>query len=189
MKSEASSIKLTQRLLDAGYPDISTLSTWEPSKLLPAPSFPSFFSLVAEDASSPTSTSAAAETSLFKLLVSDPRSLYYEFLEDPSRFDQEATELIQLVGSGAMSVSSLTSDQLQILDRATMAMMEPRHRAASPDLLPSLESSSGRPAIAHLLSDDEDQELEYTDEGRLVPLDNRPPARTPDAPPTFWWRK
>ncbi len=38
------------------------------------------------------------------------------------------------------------------------------------------------------LNEEEEQELEYTDDGRLVPLDESIPLPA-EAPPTFWWRQ
>lgn len=181
--------KFPERLLAAGFQDFSTLVSWTPSVPARLPTFPTLYSLTQDvDNAGQSTPMPPVETSIFKTLIGDVRSIYYEFLEDPTRFEPQSSELIQLLASGAVKISELSKEQLEVMDRATYAMMEPRHKTSvtpSQPVQPELP-----PALEHLMkgSDEDDEELAYTDDGRLIPLRDEAPIVLPEAP-TFWWLK
>jgi hypothetical protein len=138
-----------------------------------------------------SNVSERRRSGLFETLLGDPRVLYQEMLEDPSRFDAEVTELVLRLVAGATNLESLTSEEREVLDRAVLDWASPRHssRGPSPSSTPT---SSGLPEeverpYAELL-EDSDVELEYREGGPPVPI-SLAPEMPHDPVPTFWWRQ
>ena len=182
MKSKPSTQAMPQGLLDANYPDFLALNNWTTSAQHLATSFPTFTSLVESEGLAPAQAKPM-EMGLFSALIGDPRVLYYELLEDPRRFEPEAESLVQQLVSGARTTESLSPAEMEVLNRATIDMTGPRHKE-EPQVLP-VELV---PASANPLLDEEDKELEYMDDGKLVTLDESTPLPE-EAPATFWWRQ
>jgi hypothetical protein len=163
--------------------------------LLLAPSFPSLDAL-AESSRLHEERGKRTSQELFSALVGDPRVLYYELMEDPSRFEEEAATLIQQMVSGQKPYTSLSSAERNLLNRATLDWARTRHPK------PTTPPGSSKPpvpvrheAVAHLTRAeavaDPSVELEYREDGKHMPVDTG--GAYPDAPipkaPTHWWRK
>jgi hypothetical protein len=131
---------------------------------------------------------------LFDALVGDPRVLYYELMEDPSRFEEEVATLVQQIVSGQKPYESLSSTEKTLLDRATLDWARTRHqKPKAPSPISSKSPAPTQPeAVQHLTRaeavSDPSVELEYREDGRHVPLQTTPEPDIPAAP-TFWWRK
>jgi hypothetical protein len=165
-----------------------------PSITLLAPRAPTLFSLarsaqLREAAEQSRKRPSESAKGLFECLVGEPRALYYEMLEDPSRFEEGAVELVQMLVTGQRQSSSLSPAERTLLDHATLDWARPRHRHAGGST--SGETPVRSEAIDHLtfqdLLDDPNVDLVQNEDGTLSPLEPEPvvPEEKPD---TFWWR-
>lgn len=130
---------------------------------------------------------------LFEAMIGDPRVLYYELLEDPTRFEEGTSELVQQLVAGARSLSSLNQQEMYLLDRAVLDWTKPRHSSPGPVATSSRTSPPLPAALAHLtreeLLDDPGVELEYREDGQHMPVIDLAPEIPMERPTTFWWRK
>ena len=190
-ESGTSTIELCERLRDAGYPDFSTMNAFEPSKLLPAPTFASFSEIVAEDGTPKETARGHTQKGLFEAYLGDPRVLYYELIEDPSRFEDGVSDLVQQLVGGMKQLEQLSPAEKRLLDRATLSWAEPRHRPSGDSLTRSSSTPlpvKEPPATYAEALEDPDIELEYREHGAPVPiLDADLGDISAEAPPTFWW--
>jgi hypothetical protein len=156
-----------------------------------------YLSLVASAQSAPTAphassvSTAGRRSGLFETLLGDPRVLYQEVLEDPSRFEPEAMDLIQRLVAGAVSLDALTSTEREMLDRAVLDWSRPRHSSRGSSTSPSTISSDLPEEVERSYQEaleDPDVELEYREGGPPVPVSLAPEVPT-DPVPTFWWRQ
>lgn len=182
------------QLRQAGFPLSTPTNTLLPSPSLLAPTFPSLFAL-AESERLKGVPERKPPLGLFDALVGDPRALYYELMEDPSRFEEEVATLVQQIVSGQRPYASLSSSERTTLDRATLDWARTRHQksttspTSSKQLAPVKSEAVEYLTRAEILADPT-IELEYSEDGQHVPLiPGHEPA--PDIPkaPTHWWRK
>ena len=191
MKSNHDSTSACLKLRQAGYPIFTLQTTSLPSPSLLAPSFPSFAALV-EGEQLREQEKKKPSQELFDAILGDPRVLYYELMEDPSRFEEGTAELIQQIVSGQKPYETLSAAEKNQLNLATLDWARSRHqKRESP-------TSSGPPvqrseAVKHLTRAealaDPSVELEYREDGQHMPVTSEAPS--PDIPkaPTHWWRK
>jgi len=134
------------------------------------------------------------QSGLFTALLGDPKVLYYEILEDPERFEDGVSDLVQQLVAGARTLESLTRDEHNLLDRATLDWSTPRHRTPGSAEPRPISRDSVPPAVEHLTYEDAladpAVELEYSEDGRHVPIleGSAAPDIPGEAPETFWWR-
>ena len=195
--SSKSLATLPSTLREVGYPDFMELNSWHRLSKQLVPPFATVFDLArqsqSQNESKPASTTEKRD-GLFIALVGDPRILYYELIEDPSRFEDGVSDLILHLVAGTRQMESLTADELSLLDRAVVDWMRPRHQTSGTlqprpvlkDSHSAMEYLSRKDALA-----DPDVELEYSEDGRHVPIlnDSPVPDMPQEAPPTFWWTK
>lgn len=115
---------------------------------------------------------------LFEALISDERVLYHGLLEDPERYEEGTSELLQQLVSGQKSKEELSDEELELLDRATLEFAS----AARPK-----SHSNRRPAPTprqEKLSPPEEAELIYQEHGPSIKE-----MDIPNSPPTRWWEK
>lgn len=188
--------KLPELLLRNGYPDFLALNSWQTLSSALVPRLSSLQALAEEETnrlSSKPGSIIEKRDGLFTVLLGDPRVLYYELLEDPSRFEEGVSDLIQQLVSGARSLESLSTDEMQLLDRAVVDWTRPRHRTSASSQ-PSLESNVSQPAVEYLSREeavaDPEVDLEYREDGQHVPIleGTATPEIPTEAPSTFWWR-
>lgn len=195
--SKRDSTRLSNTLLENGYPDFLALNSWQALQPALVPTFKSVSDLARDaleaERHRPAST-IGKQDGLFAALLGDPRILYYELMEDPSRFEEGVSDLTQQLVSGARSMQSLAPDEVEMLNRAVIDWTRPRHRSL-PSKPSNLESSDSPSAADYLTMEealaDPDVELEYSEDGRHMPIfEDSPGPDIPDeAPPTFWWAK
>ncbi len=147
-----------------------------PSPPLTAPTFPTFFELAG---ASVTETSPAPSKELFQSLIGDPRVLFQELLEDPSRFDEGVAESLQELISGK-PFNELERSQRDLLNKATIDFATNKRPTKPKEAAPKQRLSAAEKAA----EEDDEPELEWGSHGpRLAPPD------APSAMPTFWWRQ
>lgn len=197
-KSPNSSAAFSSRLLEAGYPDFLALKELQPLSPPTPPTlqpFPNFFELAEEEAqrlSTKLPERRPGERRLFEALLGDPKVLYLEYLEDPSRFDEETGELVQQLSHGALHLKDLNQEQMQLLDLATLEYAAPR-RSRKPFDETKSTSEQSRMVMEHLTRrealDDPDIELEYREDGNHTPIMSSVEMPNLEGPPTRWWEK
>lgn len=163
--------------------------------MLLAPRAPSLFSLarsqqLANEAAEQKKRSPSGRRSgLFDALVGEPRTLYYEMLEDPSRFEEGAMDVVLQLVTGQRTNSSLSSTEQSLLDRATLDWARPRHKPSggAPSVAPERKNEAIEYLTYQELLEDPAVDLVYNEDGSPTPLEAEPliPA---EKPATFWWR-
>jgi len=116
---------------------------------------------------------------LFESLIADERVLFHGLLEDPERYEEGTSELLQQLVSGQKKREELSLQELELLDRATLEFAS----AARPKG-PSSRRPMPDPRRREHISPPEEAELVYREGG--------PPTKEidiPDSPPTRWWEK
>ena len=176
-----------------GCPPSIPTTTSLPSPQLLAPRFPSLFAL-AESHRLAGESAKPKSPGLFDALVGDPRVLYYELMEDPSRFEEETATLVQQMVSGQKQYENLSSAERTMLDRATLDWARSRHQKPTTPPGSSKPRAPAQPeAVRHLTRADAiadpSVELEYREDGQHVPIQHTSSALDIPKPPTNWWRK
>lgn len=196
-KSKSTTARLPQALLDVGYPDFLAPKNATPYETPTAVTFPKFCELVTEEQENlrkkdSATASRSGSQRLFSALIQDPRVLYLEYLENPTKFDDETGELLQALSHGLLAVKDLSPEQLDLLDQATVlyASLSDSRTPLEGTKPPSVPSSS---AIEHLTYQealsDSSVDLEYREDGKHVPVQASFEVPYQEAPPTFWWKK
>lgn len=168
--SENSSKRSDSQSTSEPFPGSSLLISLMPLPQLAAPifpSFPSFSALVGESASEPRTRPSG----LFLDLLGDPQILYQDLLEDPKKYEEGVSSLLQEIISGQRKLDELDKQELTLLDRATLDFNQPRR--APPETRPA-------PAPARVAAK----------AGPQSPAADRPPKAigAPDMEP-YWWLK
>lgn len=108
---------------------------------LPAPKFPSFSELVGAIESAPPETKRSG---LFLDLVGDPQVLYQDLLEDPNRYEEGVSNLLQDLTSGQRSIDELSKTEMHLLDRAVLDFNQPKRPRPEPKLAPVPKTKKSR---------------------------------------------
>ena len=170
-------------------PDFLAMNIFEPLKPPQAPTFATFSEIVAEDAT-PKESPSRRKTGLFEAYLGDPRALYYELIEDPSRFEDGVMDLVQQLLAGSKRLESLSPEETNLLDRATLSWAEPRHRTTSGETpggtSSTISPSREPPATYGEALEDPDIELEYREDGKHAPILDA--DLTGQSLPDFWWQ-
>ena len=116
---------------------------------------------------------------LFDALLGKPEVLYYELLEDPTKFDDSESNLIIQLIVGSKSLSSLSDSEQALLDQATLSWAQSRSKPQPK----APEPTASREALKHL--EDEEPDLEWHEGIGVVPTTESVSAATM---PTYWWR-
>jgi hypothetical protein len=159
---------------------------WLPSLSLLTPRMPTLSSLARSAALNEerAKPSAAGSGGLFDVLLGDPKLLYRELLEDPSRFEPGVLDLVLSLVSGQQDQAALNPTEKELLNRATLDWARPRHRPSGGT---SVVVSPPGAAVEHLTQPDAD-ELEYRADGSIGPLDTSPEVIPDEVPTTLWWQ-
>ena len=191
-KSENSSRRLPQELRSLGYHDFlapNISSGYEPPQ---PPKFPKFFDLVQSEIKEQDAPKNENERRLFSALIGDARILYQELLEDPGRFDEKASALIQNLSCGAQQLSNLTPEELDLLDNATLDFARPRRLQPSSKTT-AVTSPRRSTAVKHLTKQealsDPSVPLVHQDGGAPTLLSEETSSLPAERPATFWWKK
>ena len=191
-KSENSSPDSPQGYPSIRFPSFLALNTSKGYEAPQPPTFPKFFDLVQNETSAQDAPKKPRATGLFSALIGDVRILYQELLEDPGRFDERAAELLQNLSSGGQQLSTLTPEEMDVLDAATLDYARPRRSQ------PSSETKSKRlpeepTAVKYLTRrealEDPSVPLVYNEGGGFTPLSEESSSLPIERPSTFWWKK
>jgi len=142
MPSENDSRKSGSRSTSELFPGSSLLTNLMPLPGLAAPRFPSFSELVGATVSEkPTKRSG-----LFLDMLGDPQVLYQDLLEDPSKYEEGVSRLLQELISGQQQLSELNDQEMGLLDRAVLDFNQPaRKLEARPAPAPKPPAKAKRP--------------------------------------------
>jgi len=147
-----------------------------------APRFPTFLELVGE---SVAERSPEPSKELFEALMADPRVLFQELLEDPSRFDEGVAELLQEIITGTKKFSELSRTDRDLLNHATIDFAT--NKRPTPEQHPPSGHQAGQRADAAqaAMSSADVPELEWRESGHHM----HEVSRAVSSAPTFWWEK
>jgi hypothetical protein len=88
-----------------------------PSLALLAPTFPTFSALVARVSQPPNETK---RDGLFSALLRDPKILLQDLLVNPEKYEDGVASLVQELVSSNRGLDDLNSNEMELLDRATL---------------------------------------------------------------------
>lgn len=120
--------------------------------------------------------SAPQPARLFETLVGDPNVLLQSLLRCPAKYESGVAELLQKLTSGSSKLSTLSGDELDLLDRAVIDFNRP-------DIPPKSRAVVPPKALRPLLEEPEQEE-----EGYETHEDGDPQPKTAELPP-YWWTR
>lgn len=150
----------------------------------PAPRFPSFAELVELDREQQATPRSTKQEGLFLNLLRDPRILYAALLDAPDAYEEGVAELLLELITGQKTNSSLTEEQLNLLDRATLEFNQHSHK--EPQSLQQKVAPVEKPESA---DSEEEREIEYHESGSSLPHTGPTIPMPEEEPATHWWQK
>jgi hypothetical protein len=157
-------MKFKPNSTNEAWPGASALINLVPLLMPPAPTFPRFSELIGE----PERPGSPSASGLFVTLLGSPEVLLHDYLDSPSKYQNDILPLLQDLVSENRKIADLNAEEMQALDRATIdynAQLPPK---AAPQ---TQEAAMTKTAEAELMYDDP----------RVIQ-----PESLTDAP-AYWW--
>jgi len=123
-------MKSTPKSNVEAFPGSSALISLVPLRPLQAPRFPSFAELVEIDRAG--SVKPTKREGLFSALLTDPKILLLDLLDDPDKYEEGVSALVQDLVSGQKKLESLSGHEMDLLDRSVLDFSAPKRNKPAP---------------------------------------------------------
>ena len=137
MTFENSSRKSDSQSTSGPFTASSLLINLMPLPGLAAPRFPTFSELVSESVGESVSEIPSKPSGLFSAMLGDPQVLYHDLLDDPSRYEEGVSSLLQGLISGQQELSEISASDMELLDRAVLDYNQPKRPKPEAQLSPA----------------------------------------------------